>query len=366
MWEQRILGHEEERTMRQRQVSFADVAAEDRHRELKAKRGRHLAKIGELVPWEEFRPLLEEVWRTPRKERKSAAGRKPWDAVVMFKVIVLGALYNLSDEALEHEIGDRLTFMEFVGLGLQDRTPDATTVWLYRDRLARAGLVEALFGKFDAFLRARGYEAMGGQIVDASIVAVPKQRNSGKENEEIKSGEIPEEWAGLPNKLAQKDLDARWTKKHGKSFYGYKNHISADRRHKLVRRYAVTDAAVHDSQVIGSVRDEDNTAGGVWADKAYRSEEIEGELEAAGLRSKILRKGHRGKKLTKREQQGNRTKSKVRARVEHVFGAQANDMGGTLVRSIGLTRARAHIGMKNLAYNMRRLVHLESVASAQA
>ena len=226
--------------------------------------------------------------------------------------------------------------------------------------------MEALFGKFDAFLRARGYEAMGGQIVDASIVAVPKQRNSGKENEEIKSGEIPEEWAGLPNKLAQKDLDARWTKKHGKSFYGYKNHISADRRHKLVRRYAVTDAAVHDSQVIGSVLDEDNTAGGVWADKAYRSEEIEGELEAAGLRSKILRKGHRGKKLTKREQQGNRTKSKVRARVEHVFGAQANDMGGTLVRSIGLTRARAHIGMKNLAYNMRRLVHLESVASAQA
>ena len=208
--------------------------------------------------------MLEEVWRTPRKERKSAAGRKPWDAVVMFKVIVLGALYNLSDEALEHEIGDRLTFMEFVGLGLQDRTPDATTVWLYRDRLARAGLVEALFGKFDAFLRARGYEAMGGQIVDASIVAVPKQRNSGKENEEIKSGEIPEEWAGLPNKLAQKDLDARWTKKHGKSFYGYKNHISADRRHKLVRRYAVTDAAVHDSQVIGSVLDEDNTAGGVW------------------------------------------------------------------------------------------------------
>ena len=207
---------------------------------------------------------------------------------------------------------------------------------------------------------------MGGQIVDASIVPVPKQRNSGKENQEIKSGEIPEEWVGLPNKLAQKDLEARWTKKHGKSFYGYKNHVSADRRHKLVRRYAVTDAAVHDSQVIESVLDEDNTAGGVWADKAYRSKETEETLKALGLRSEILRKGSRSKKLTKREKQGNRTKSKVRARVEHVFGAQANDMGGTLVRSIGLMRARAHIGMKNLAYNMRRLVHLESVAPAQA
>ena len=175
---------------------------------------------------------------------------------------------------------------------------------------------------------------MGGQIVDASIVAVPKQRNSGKENEEIKSGEIPEEWAGLRNKLAQKDLDARWTKKHGKSFYGYKNHISADRRHKLVRRYAVTDAAVHDSQVIGSVLDEDNTAGGVWADKAYRSEEIEGELEAAGLRSKILRKGHRGKKLTKREAAG---------QPDEVEGAGAR---GARLRGAGERHGR-HVGAQH-------------------
>ena len=150
------------------------------------------------------------------------------------------------------------------------------------------------------------------------------------------------------------------------SHCGYKNHVSTDRRHKLVRCYAVTDAATHDSQVIGRVLDPDNTAAAVWADKAYRSKEIEEVLEELGYKSMIMRRGSRGKKLIKREKQGNGTKAKVRARVEHVFGAQANDMGGTLLRSIGAMRARAHIGLRNLAYNMRRLTHLESVAATGA
>ena len=351
------------------QWSFADMAAEGRRRKLegKGKRGSHLAKIGELVPWEDFRPVLEAVWRKREKERKSPAGRKPWDAVLMFKALVLGSLYNLSDEALEDAIADRLTFMQFLGLGLEDRTPDAATIWLYRDRLAKGGVVERLFEMFDRYLSDRGYKAMGGQIVDASIVPVPRQRNTKAENAAIKAGGIPEGWAGeSPNRLAQKDLDARWTKRNGQSHYGYKNHVSTDRRHKLVRRYAVTDAATHDSRVIAEVLDPKNTAAGVWADKAYRSQEIEDLLERLGYSSKVLRKGSAGHKLTKREKQGNRTKSKVRARVEHVFGSQANDMGGTLVRSIGIGRARAHIGLKNLAYNMRRLTSLELAAASAA
>ena len=169
-----------------------------------------------------------------------------------------------------------------------------------------------------------------------------------------------------PAKRAQKDTDARWTKKHGKSHYGYKNHVDVDRRHKLVRRYQVTPASVHDSQVVAGILDPDNTASDVWADSAYRSAEIEAKLREKGLKSRIHRKGRRGKPLSEREQQGNQTRSKVRARVEHVFGAQSNDMGGTLVRSIGLVRAKARIGLKNLAYNMRRLVQLERLTVAAA
>ena len=205
--------------------------------------------------------------------------------------LVLCALYNLSDDQVEYQLRDRLSFMRFLGLGLEDRVPDAKTVWLYREHLAQAGVIEALFDAFDGSLKKRGYLAMGGQIIDASIVPVPQQRNSRDENARIKDGETPEGWEKQPAKRRQKDTDARWTKKHGKSHYGYKNHVNVDRRHKLVRRYQVTDAAVHDSQVVEDILDADNTASDVWADSAYRSAEIEAKLGEKGLKSRIHRKG---------------------------------------------------------------------------
>ncbi len=343
------------------QIGFFDLSK--RYTGLDAK-NEPLAKIDEVVPWEDFRGCLDAVCRRSDKARKSRAGRKPWDAVVMFKTIILSALYNLSDDQVEHQIRDRLSFMRFLGLGLEDRVPDAKTVWLYREQLTQAGVIETLFETFDGHLKDQGYLAMGGQIIDASIVAVPKQRNSRKENAGIKAGETPECWQDKPAKRRQKDVEARWTKKHGRSHYGYKNHVNVDRRHKLVRRYQVSDAATHDSKVLDDILDGDNTALGVWADSAYRSAEIEAALKKKGLRSRIHRKARRNKPLSEREKQGNKTRSSVRVRVEHVFGAQSNDMGGTLLRSVGLARAKARIGLKNLAHNMRRLVQLNRLAAA--
>ena len=341
------------------QMGFFDV--ENRYASLDAKNDP-LAKINTLVPWEAFRSRLERVWHKPADERKSNAGRKPWDAIVMFKAIILCTLYNLSDDQVEYQMRDRLSFVRFLGLTLADKVPDAKTVWLYREQLSQAGVIDALFNDFDGYLGVRGYRAMGGQIMDASIVAVPIQRNSRDDNEQIKKGELPEAWADKPAKRRQKDSDARWTKKHGKSHYGYKNHVGIDRKHKLIRRYHVTDASVHDSQVVDELLTDDNTASGVWADSAYRSKDIEKKVKAKGLTSRIHRKGYRNRPLQDWEKAGNRRRSRFRARVEHVFGAQRNDMGGTVVRSIGLIRARARIGLKNLAYNMRRLVHLQGLA----
>lgn len=337
------------------QMGFFDLS--DRYASLDSKRDP-LVEINAVVPWDEFRPALERVWRTPEAERKSRAGRKPMDAVLMFKTLVLSALYNLSDDQIEYQVRDRLSFMRFLGLGLGDPVPDAKTVWLYREALGRAGMVEALFTQFDGYLARQGYIARGGQILDASIVAVPRNHNTREENKAIKSGEVPEDWADKPAMRSQKDVDARWTKKHGKSHYGYKNHVNVDRKHKLVRRYHVSDAALHDSQAVDHLLMRGNTGSGVWADAAYRSEEMEAKLRAAKLTSRIHRKGKRGKPLTEQAKGSNRTKSTVRVRVEHIFGAQANDMGGTLVRTIGMVRAKAKIGMKNLAYNMRRLGQL--------
>lgn len=272
------------------QMGFFDLS--DRYASLDAKKDP-LIEIDAVAPWEEFRPVLEQVWRKRHTERKSRAGRKPLDVVLMFKTLVLSALYNLSDDQIEYQVRDRLSFMRFLGLGLEHRVPDAKTVWLYRDALAQAGMVEELFKLFDGHLERQGYIARGGQILDASIVPVLRNHNTHNENKTIKSGEVPGDWANKPAKRSQKDVDARWTKKQGKSHYGYKNHVNVDRKHKLVRRYHVSNAALHDSQAVDYLLTRGNTGSGVWADAAYRSEEMESKLRALELKSHIHRKGKR-------------------------------------------------------------------------
>jgi IS5 family transposase len=257
-----------------------------------------------------------------------------------------------------------MSFTRFLRLGMEDRIPDGTTLWLFRETLGKAGLIEKLFERFSQHLEAKGYIARGGQMVDATIVPVPKQRNSRDENDSVKAGKTPEAWEKNPAKNRQKDKDARWTKKHGKSFYGYKNHVNADAKHKLIRRYEVTDASVHDSRKFDELLNKANTSADVYADSAYRSAGTEAKLKARGLRSRIHQRGSRKHPLSKAQENANHQKSKVRARVEHIFGAQQTSPGGRIVRTIGIVRAKAKIGLQNLAYNIRRLVTLERMAIA--
>ncbi len=255
--------------------------------------GDPLIKLNALIPWESFRKELETIHE---KERKSTAGRKPMDVILMFKMLVLQSLYNLSDDQTEQQVLDRLSFMRFLGLDLGDAVPDAQTIWLFRERLKEAGLVETIFVQFNAFLTRHGFAAQKGQIVDASIVSVPKQRNRRDENERIEQGDAPDDWSDA--KQRQKDVDARWTKKRGVTYFGYKNHISVDVKHKFVRSYAVTDAAVHDSRVFEELLDASNTSRDVWADSAYGSDEKKRNLKAKGFREHLQRKGYRNRPLT--------------------------------------------------------------------
>ena len=199
--------------------------------------GDPLPKLKKLVDWERFRQELEAV---RDKERKSNAGRKPFDVVLMFKVLVLQSLYNLSDEKIEFQIRDRISFMRFLDLSLGDAVPDEKTIWLFREQLTEAGLIKRLFQEFDTFLQEKGFSARKGQIIDASIVEAPRQRNNREENRQIKEGQTPEDWS--EQKKRQKDTDARWTKKNGQNHYGYKNHINVDVKHKLIRDYEVMPA----------------------------------------------------------------------------------------------------------------------------
>lgn len=346
-----------------RQPGFFDL--DDRAAKLTAL-GDPLVTLKAGVDFECFRPDLR---RVHDKKRKSAAGAKPFDVVLMFKLLILQQLYGLSDDAVEYQIRDRLSFMRFLGLQMEDRVPDAKTVWLFRERLKALGLVEVLFGRFNEQLARRGYVAKAGQMVDATFLEAPRQRNSREENAKIKAGEEPDGWDG-PAKAPmrrQKDTDARWTKKNNETHYGYKNHVNADQATKLIQRYQVTPANVHDSQVFEALLDTETADAkgrkrAAYADSAYRSQEREEHLAGLGVESQIHEKGSRAAPLTEEQKACNREKSRVRARVEHIFAAQAA-MGGHLVRTIGLKRAEVKAGLLNLAYNMRRLVQLEALAA---
>jgi transposase, IS5 family len=187
------------------QVGFWDI--DERYVRL-SEAGDPLEKLNALVPWEVFRkPLAKALKRSDGAK----GGRPPYDPVMMFRIMVLQALYGLSDDQAEFQIQDRLSFMRFLGLGLGDRVPDAKTIWLFREHLTQAKAIENLFARFDKHLTKAGYLAMGGQIVDATIVAAPKQRNTDAEKADIKAGKVPDAWKGKPAKLRQKDPSATRT-----------------------------------------------------------------------------------------------------------------------------------------------------------
>jgi IS5 family transposase len=339
--------------------------------------GDHLEAFSAAVDFEMFRAdLIAALGYSDG----SQGGRPPFDPVMMFKVLVIQAMDNLSDERAEFLINDRMSFMRFLGLGLADRVPDARTIWLFREKLTKAGAIEPLFARFDAALRASGYIAMSGQIVDATLVPSPKQRNTEEEKRAIKEGRIPEAWAEKPAKLRQKDRDARWTVKFSKAkerpdgtkppvdiaipTFGYQNHVAIDRGFGFIRKWSATDAAAYEGARLREVLlDKTNTASSVWADTAYRSAANEEFMEKNGFVSRVHRKKPKGKPMPDATRRANAEKSNVRSLVEHVFAEQKDRMG-LFVRTIGIARARVKIGMANLVYNFKRLVFWRRTVAA--
>ena len=310
-----------------------------------------LDKLDSAMPWESFRPILEH--RVPRRNG-AAGGRPPFDHLLMFKILVLQTYYGLSDERTEFDILDRASFQRFLALGLEDRVPDRTSIWNFKEALGEEGVAE-LFEAFDAQLREAGLLATKGKLVDAQFVDVPKQRNTREENKRIKGGEgAPEGWSA--SKLAQKDVDARWATKNKETHFGYKNHVKANRKTKIIERYAVTDASVHDSQEIAGLLAEGD--GEVYADSAYRSKEISTKVQSLKIRNRIHDRPYRNKPLSEKQIANNRGKSRIRARVEHIFGFMTGTMQADRIRTIGKRRAKRGIGIANLVYNMARTVQM--------
>jgi len=354
-----------------KQAGFFDV---DERLKRVSDLGDPLEVMAEIIDFEGFRPVLDTA--LARSDR-SKGGRPPFDPILMFKILILQALNDLSDERAEFLITDRLSYMRFLGLGLGDKAPDRNTIWTFREALKKAGVIDELFAAFDAQITASGYHATHGQIVDASLVSAPKQRLTEAEKGQIKDGKTAHDIWENPKRAEQKDTDARWTIKYSRKkddapkgqvdiaipSYGYKSHVMIDRARGFIRSFTVTDASRHDGAQLDRVVRRDILATGVWADSAYRSRKNEAWLSQHGLVSHIHRKKPKGRPMPDHIRRGNATRSKVRAFVEHVFADQKHRMG-MKIRTIGLARAKIKIGLCNIAYNMRRLIMHERRATA--
>jgi IS5 family transposase len=342
------------------------------------KMGDPLLKINNIIDWEVFRGLLETTLRKPNYDK---GGRPPWDVILMFKIVMLISWYNLSYNQAQYQINNRLDFIRFLGVEVGERLPDENTIWDFKEAMKNTGLDRKLFDLFNEKLESYGIQVSTGIMVDASFVEVPRRRV-------IKESQLKDPITLLENEsiniileetedeiqfyakdiktqhiLSQTDLEARFTKKGNLTFFGYKDHVAADKDTKLILDYDVTSAEVHDSQIFLDFIDADTT--GVWADSAYRSEEI---LDALAKKDEdidinICNRAYRNKPLTEEQKAENRIISTVRARVEHIFGFMTRSMEGMVLNCIGIERARRDIGLKNLGYNIRRVVTLKRLTT---
>lgn len=318
-----------------------------------------------MIDWEIFRKPIEEALYV---EAKAPGGRPSFDRVMMFKILILQKYYNLSDEQTEFQIKDRLSFLQFLGLQIGDKVPDEKTIRLFKEQLKEKNLSQELFALFAGQLMGHGIVAKEGSTVDASFVDVPRQHNTREENADVKKGAVPlafgkKDKNGKHSKLSQKDTDASWMTKGGERHFGYKDHVNVDSKTKLITKYSVSGASPHDSTELENLIDETDKQ--LHADSAYRSEKIEKYLQDKDCESFIHEKGYRANPLTQQQRESNTIKSKIRARVEHVFGFMTNSMHNALhMRCIGKERIKSAIGLLNLTYNLFRyeqLVRLQKV-----
>lgn len=342
------------------------------HLERLSRHGDPLEVLEATVDFEHFRGWLVEGLGYGDG---SKGGRPPFDPVSMFKALILQAQHNLSDARMEFMIRDRLSWMRFLGFDLGAPTPDENTIRHFRNRLTETGTLKRVMKAFDWQLQKKGYIPMAGQIVDASLVPAPKQRNTEDEKAAIKAGKAAAEiWPDEPNKAAQKDVSARWTLKIGGKVryrpdgaplpmiavpvFGYKSHISIDRRYGFIRESTVTAASAADGRQLRRLVSRENTGSEVWADSAYRSRKNEKWLAARMLTSRIHRRKPAGRPMPRHSARANAKKSSIRAAVEHVFAHQKTRFG-LFIRTIGLARAEAKLTLANIAYNFDRLVFHE-------
>lgn len=332
---------------------------EDRRLRSIDKLGDPLQKLEKWVDWEVLNEVLKKREVRNQLRAKRAGGRPSYDSLLILKMLILQKLYNLSDDQVEYQCKDRLTFTRFLGLALGDAVPDAKTIWHYREEWTKTGLLDELFHTFRHHLEEEEVITRSGSIVDASFINRRKQKLSTQEYEQIKAGEVPERIKENKSRLRQTDLDARVVKRNGETVgNGYKMHIKVDAESKCVVQMKATSANVSDVDMAAPLMDKHDKV--LYADKGYVGEEqrqdIENKVKGKGgeIDIQIHERASRGHPLSEEAQERNRQRSKIRVAVEHVFGAIKHDCNWRMVYSVGLMRAYGHMLLAVLTYNLKR------------
>lgn len=286
-----------------------------------------LQRLDGLVRWYRFEKLLAGL-------RDGGPGRGAWPVLVMFKALLVGALYGLSERELEEALLDRLSFRRFVGLSLEEGVPDHSSLNRFRNLLVSQGLFDKLFAELDKQLEGAGVVLKRGTMLDATVIEAVAAR--------------PRD--GQPCR----DPDAGFTRKQGKagSSFGYKAHVGVDAGSGLIRAVITTPANINDTTPAdGLIRGDERV---VWGDGAYHTHARQARLQANGQKARLIRRANKHHALSPRLKRYNRLIAPHRAAVETTFATLKNRMGLTMIRYRGLLKASAQITLCAIAFNLRR------------
>lgn len=337
-------------------------------------KGDSLKVISDHVDFEKLRPLIEEIVEnfksaeasrrlpSPHSPVKASRkrGRPSEDPVLMFKILLVKKLFDLSDLKIASACLADLRVRRFLDIA-PDSAPSPKTIWKYQEIFTKSGLFQSLSTSLMDLIKGVMAQPSVDRAIDSSFTEAPKQRNSPEENKLIKAGKGDLLWNDQPAKKRQKDIDARWTKKRGETHYGYKMHVKVLVPTKLIVAMHTTPASTHDSQVIAPLLDKHDAGANLYADAGYAGRAQEALIRSFQMNPVICEKGYRGHPLTEEQKVSNRRKSSQRCRIEHVFAFVENSLHGAKVRTIGMMRAASHHWMIVFCYNLCRLIQLSAL-----
>jgi transposase, IS5 family len=355
------------------QMSLADALAGRPGRT-----GVKLERIDALIEWTAVAAAAKEIHSSP-------LGAPGYPPLMMIKVLLLQQWYGLSDEALEDALNDRLSFRRFVGLALGEKAPDHSSIWRFREALARRGLSEKVFAAVTRQIEQKGLIVRHGTMIDATLVEAQVKRPKAPKDEASEESEAADGEAAIagpvdgseatgeasapdaapaakperpPSKLVKSrtDPDASWAKKGGKRYFGYKGHVGVDQGSRIIRKAKLTTASVQDTLVFEELLSGDERA--VYADKAYDKKARRAALKARGVKDRIAHRGNKHHKITPRQEKRNDGIGRRRYQVEQVFACAKRLYGWTRVRYRGLVRNAGHFFLICTALNLDRMVVL--------